>query len=369
MNNGLKTVFKQEKLSIGELKDEEDIQNIQILDRVFLNKGIGCECIKITHTAICSVYDFELYNYNITFEKIKKLEKSLQMFLQKESIMVSPSKDTIGFTISVPHNNRVVIPIGNCLKLNTSTNPLDIIIGLDEGNNPVSINISKMPHLLIAGMTGSGKSVCMHTIISSIIAQNKPQDVQFVLIDPKQVEFSYYNDLYKYLAGEVITNVFRASTALYTICNNMDIRYKTISEAGCRDIDDFNSKSSQKYARTFVVIDELSELMLRNKKEVEKLIVRIAQLGRAAGIHLIVATQRPSHEVVTGLIKVNIPAKICFKVPNVTNSRIIIDDKGGEKLTGKGDGLLCLGDGSKFKRFQSAFITTDEISEMVSKLM
>jgi len=186
-----------------------------------------------------------------------------------------------------------------------------------------------------------------------------------VLIDPKQVEFSRYNKMKFFLSCDVVDNIYKASSALYTICHNMEQRYRTISAMGCKDIDEFNAISEQKYSRAIIIIDELAELMMRNKKEVEPLLIRLAQMGRACGIHLILATQRPSREVVTGLLKVNIPTKICFKVPSAVNSRVVLDTSGAEKLTGDGDGLLLNPDGKDPIRFQGSFVSTSEIENMI----
>lgn len=360
-------IFNTVDLTIGEVQENSmDDENLNILNRIFINKQITCSCTKIVKTAMCTIYDFELFSYNITFEKIKKLEKTLQMFLRKESVVISPSKYNIGFIVSVPHDNKLIIPLGNCLKQDKSLDGFIIPIGLDEQNNIININIKKLPHLLISGTTGTGKSVCINNIIVSLLAKNKPGDLQLILIDPKQVEFSKYNKLKYFLNGPIITDIYQSSNALYKICCNMDLRYREISKKGCKNIEEYNAISENKYSRAVIIIDELADLMIRNKKEVEPLLVRIAQLGRACGIHLILATQRPSREVVTGLIKVNVPAKICFKVPSAVNSRVVLDKTGAEKLTGNGDALFLNSDGSEPVRFQGAYITSEEIDKIVN---
>lgn len=360
-------VFTIKNLSIGEIiNDNLEDENLNILNRIFINNQISCSCTKILKTALCTIYDFELFSYSITFEKIKKLEKTLQMFLKKESIIISPSKINIGFTVSVPHDDRILIPLGNCFQQTENISNFSIPIGLDEQNNPVNIDITKLPHLLISGSTGSGKSVCINSIINSLLIKNTVEDLQLILIDPKQVEFSKYSNLKYFINGPVITNINYASNTLYKICCNMDLRYREISRMNCKTIDEYNAISSKKYSRAIIIIDELADLMIRNKKEIEPLLVRIAQLGRACGIHLIIATQRPSHEVVTGLIKVNIPAKICFKVPSAVNSRVVLDRAGAEKLTGYGDGLFLNSDGSEIIRFQGAYISSEEIDNCIN---
>lgn len=365
IKNKILEIFNTVDLSIGEVKEHsEEDDNLNILNRIFITNQITCSCTRIVKTAMCTLYDFELFSYNITFEKVKRLEKTIQMFLRKESITISQSKYTIGFTINIPHDEALTIPLGNCLKQFNSNTSFSIPLGYDEENNLIDIDITKLPHLLIAGSTGSGKSVCINNIIVSLLSQNNPKDLQLVLIDPKQVEFSKYSDLKYFINGQVITNIYQASNALYRICCNMDLRYREIASKGCKNIDEYNAISDKKYSRAIVIIDELADLMIRNKKEVEPLLIRIAQLGRACGIHLILATQRPSHEVVTGLIKVNIPTKICFNVPSAVNSRVVLDKSGAEKLLGSGDGLLF--DHNKgLIRFKSAFISNEEIDAVV----
>ena len=357
--------FKSQTLEIEKVTTEQDDVDLQILNRIFINKDVACDCNRIIRTASCSIYDFELFNYNITFEKIKKLEKTLEMFIRKEPVLIGPSKTFSGFTVSIPHNERIIIPLGNCMDMVNITTPLDVPLGLDEENKPVTLDITKSPHVLICGATGSGKSICINTIISSILSHCDPTQVQMVLIDPKQVEFSIYNKLKTFLSCDVVDNIYKASNALYTICANMDKRYRTISAMGCKNIDEFNAVSPQKYSRAVIIIDELADLMMRCKKEVEPLLVRLAQMGRACGIHLILATQRPSREVVTGLLKVNIPTKICFKVPSAVNSRVVLDISGAEKLTGDGDGLLLNPDGKDPIRFQGAYVETSEIDNLI----
>lgn len=365
MNNVLE-IFNTVDLTIGEVKENSvEDENLNILNRIFITNSITCSCTRIIKNTMCTLYDFELFSYNITFEKIKRLEKTLQMFLKKDSITISQSKYTIGFTVTVPHTEKIIVPIGNCLKQTFNTDSFIIPIGIDEQNNPLNIDIRKLPHLLISGTTGSGKSVCINNIIVSLLTKNNSSDLQLILIDPKQVEFAKYDRLNSYLGGRVITNVYQASNALYNICCNMDLRYREISRKGCKTIDEYNVISERKYSRAVVVIDELADLMIRNKKEIEPLLVRIAQLGRACGIHLILATQRPSHEVVTGLIKVNIPSKICFRVPSAVNSRVVIDKSGAEKLTGNGDGLFLNSDGSEPVRFQGAYVSSEEIDKLI----
>ena len=349
--------------------DNEDIKQhqLQIINRVLLNHNISCECNNIIDAANVFLYDFEIFNFGISFNKIKALEKSLQMFLQSNDITINFSQANVGFTISVPKQKRQLITTGDCLiNMQSHFNTMIVPLGLDEYNNPVYIDIAKMPHLLVAGTTGSGKSVCINNIITSLLFNAQPYSLQFIMIDPKQVELVNYNNLKGFMPTPTITDVYKAATVLYNVTYKMDNIYRLIQSKNCRNIDEYNAISNEKIPKTIIVIDELADLMIRNKKEIEPLLVRIAQLGRACGIHLILATQRPSREVITGLIKVNIPARICFKVPSAINSRVTLDTSGAEKLLGNGDGLFQNSDGSPLVRFQSAFITTEEIERTIN---
>ena len=351
------------KINTSDYQDEQ----LHLLERVFLNHNISCECVNIIDSANVILYDFELFNFGISFNKIKTLEKSLKMFLKSENVTIDFSKNNIGFIVSIPKENRKLITTGDCLcKIDfKQKNSLIVPLGLDEYNNPVYININKMPHVLISGTTGSGKSVCINNIIASLLFNSEPYSLQFIMIDPKQVELIYYNDLKGFMPIPVITNVYKAATILYNITHKMDSIYKMIQSKKCRNIDEYNKISENKIPKTVIIIDELADLMIQNKKEIEPLLVRIAQLGRACGIHLIVATQRPSREVLTGLIKVNIPSKICFKVPSSINSRVALDTSGAEKLLGNGDGLFLNSNGDSIVRFQSPFISTEEIEKTI----
>ena len=354
---------EEDKLKIKNQQTEQ----LNILERIFTNYNISCECNNIIDAPNVTLYDFELFNFGISFNKIKTLEKSLQMFLKSQNIVINYSQSNIGFTVSVPKQNRRLITLGDCLIKNKQFyNTMIIPLGLDEYNNTVNIDLVKMPHLLISGTTGSGKSICINHIITSLLYNSEPYSVQFIMIDPKQVELSIYNNLKSFMPIPIVTDIYKASTILYNITYKMDNIYKQIQSKNCRCIEEYNAISKNKIPKTVIIIDELADLMIKNKKEIEPLLVRIAQLGRACGIHLILATQRPSHEVITGLIKVNIPARICFKVPSSVNSRVALDISGAEKLLGNGDGLFQNSNGDPLVRFQSPFITYSEIENTIN---
>jgi S-DNA-T family DNA segregation ATPase FtsK/SpoIIIE len=230
----------------------------------------------------------------------------------------------------------------------------------------VLADVATMPHMLVAGTTGSGKSVFMHQLIVSLLIKHKPHELQLYLVDMKMVEFSAYSSLRN---CNVVSDTQGAVDLLARLCDEMDGRYQTLSRYGCRDIDSYNSSHANKPMSHIVVfIDELADLILTSKKAVELSIVRLAQKARACGIHLIIATQRPDRNVVTGLIKANIPTKACFKVSSCVNSRVVLDRGGAEKLVGRGD-MLYLGEGMTDPiHVQSGYISEKEIKNIVSAL-
>ena len=240
-------------------------------------------------------------------------------------------------------------------------------VGKDIGGNSIVGNIARLPHMLIAGTTGSGKSVCMNSIIISLLYKASPEDVKLIMVDPKMVELGIYNGI-PHLLIPVVTDPKKAAGSLQWAVSEMMRRYKAMSDAGVRDLESYNSivetqadEKAAKLPQVVVIIDELADLMLVAAKEVEESICRIAQMGRAAGIHLIIATQRPSADVITGLMKANIPSRIAFAVASAMESRIILDTQGAEKLVGKGDMLYAPIGNGKPKRVQGCFVSDPEV--------
>ncbi|HEX9027520.1 MAG TPA: FtsK/SpoIIIE domain-containing protein, partial [Anaerolineales bacterium] len=245
---------------------------------------------------------------------------------------------------------------------------LRFALGQDVAGNAVAADLSVMPHLLIAGATGSGKSVCVNGLICCLLLNNTPDDLRLVMVDPKRVELTGYNGI-PHLLAPVVVEMERVVGALQWVLREMDIRYHKLAEAGCRNISDYNAKvagqGGKKLPQLVVLVDELADLMMLSPEETERAITRLAQLARATGIHLVIATQRPSVDVVTGLIKANFPARIAFAVASGVDSRVILDQPGAERLLGRGDMLFQAPDSPAPIRLQGAFVSENEIQRLV----
>lgn len=300
--------------------------------------------------------------------KISALDKELSLSLAAQSIRIEapiPGKRLVG--IEVPNIKSATVRMAGILEdksWKSNPEPLSFAIGRDIAGSPIVANLNKMPHLLIAGQTGSGKSVMINTLLTSLLYKNSPADMKLILVDPKQVELTPYNDI-PHLLTPVITEPEKCISALKWAVSEMERRLRTFSEHNKRDIAGYNSlKDQDAMPYIVIVIDELADLMMMAARDVEALIVRIAQKARAAGIHLVLATQRPSVDVITGLIKANVPARIAFTVASQVDSRTIIDGIGAEKLLGMGDMLFYTSDMPKPIRVQGAFITDGETSKV-----
>ena len=302
---------------------------------------------------------------------ITKLEQDIALSLAATSLRIEapiPGKSAIG--IEIPNDTVQAVYYSEVLKTDKFQNFKSKVafgIGKDIAGSVVVYDIAKAPHMLIAGSTGSGKSVCINTLITSILYKATPEEVRLIMIDPKVVELSVYNGI-PHLLVPVVTDPKKASGALNWAVGEMMRRYDLLAEKGVRKIDEYNKhvEPSERLPLIVIIIDELADLMMVVKKEVEDSIVRITQLARAAGIHLIIATQRPSVDVLTGLIKANVPTRIAFKVSSNTDSRTIIDTAGAEKLLGRGDMLFKPVDNPKPTRIQGAFVTDDEVNTIVN---
>lgn len=307
----------------------------------------------------------------VKLSKITSLQDDLALSLAAHPLRIEapiPGKSLVG--IEVPNKGIAVVQLRELMESNefkTRTSNLNIPLGKDVAGNTWVAPLEKMPHLLVAGATGSGKSVCLHTIISSLLFQNSPDELKFILVDPKRVELPTYNNI-PYLLTPVITDVKKTLNALKWTMHEMDKRYELLEKVGKRNIESYNKISEEKMPYIVFVIDELADLMVTCGNEVEAAIIRLAQMARAVGIHLILATQRPSVDVITGLIKANFPSRIAFAVTSITDSRTILDSAGAEKLLGRGDMLYTSSDLSKPKRLQGAFLSDKEIKNIVKFL-
>lgn len=297
--------------------------------------------------------------------KITSLSEDISLALASKSIRIEApilGKSLVG--IEIPNEKTHMVSFKSVLKTGEKGHKkIAFFIGKDISGSSITVDITEMPHVLIAGSTGSGKSVCINTLICGILYSYSPEEVKLILIDPKVVELSIYNNI-PHLVIPVVTDMKKAPTALSWAVAEMEKRYKTFSMTGAKDIDSYNQKSDVKMYRLVIIIDELADMMLVAAKEVEDLICRLAQKARACGIHIVCATQRPSVDVITGLIKANIPTRIAFAVSSQTDSRTILDHSGAEKLLGKGDMLYKPVGMSKPVRIQGAFLTEEEVQNI-----
>jgi S-DNA-T family DNA segregation ATPase FtsK/SpoIIIE len=321
---------------------------------------------KITHVhpgPVVTMYEFEPAP-GVKINRVVSLADDLALAHKAQSLRVSPipGKATIG--IEVPNRNREVVSLREIISsenFKKSRSKITLALGKDIFGNPVVADLAKMPHLLVAGSTGAGKSVSMNSMVMSVLYKASPAEVKMLMIDPKLLELSTYDDI-PHLISPVITNPKKASEALKKMVFEMERRYRLLAEKGARNIEGFNSQSLEEDKLPYIVIfiDELADLMFVSSNEVEDAITRLAQMARAAGIHLIIATQRPSVDVITGLIKANFPARISFQVFSKIDSRTILDTQGAEQLLGKGDMLLML-PGSRIMRVHGALTTEEEV--------
>lgn len=353
---------------------KEILNNARIIEETMKNFGIDATISKINKGPTITCYELSPAP-GIKLSKIVSLSDNIALSLASSDIRIEapiPGKAVVG--IEVPNRVKDSVLLKEIIQSEEYRNldsPIPLALGKDVSGKPIVSTIDKMPHLLIAGATGSGKSVCVNTIIMNILFRSSPEEVKLLLIDPKVVELSVYNGI-PHLLIPVVTDAKKAAFALNWAVTEMERRYKMFAESSVRDIGSYNNKnintSEEKLPMIVIIIDELADLMMVASQEIEDYICRLAQMARAAGMYLIVATQRPSVDVITGTIKANIPSRISFSVSSQIDSRTILDMAGAEKLLGKGDMLFYPSFYSKPVRLQGAFIGESEVESIVEYL-
>ena len=354
------------------------IEKAKNIEEKLLNFGIEGKITEIKPGPVITMYEYKP-QAGTKINKIASLSNDLAMSLKATRVRIVapiPGKDVVG--IEVPNENRETVYLKELLskdRFKKDTSPIFLSLGKDISGSPMFMDLKKAPHLMIAGTTGSGKSVFLHSIIASMFYKASPQDLRFIMIDPKMLELSGYEDI-PHLLHPVVTDPKKSAAALKWAVKEMETRYKLLSDIGVRDIDSYNNKiknSSDYDSKTdvlpyiVIIIDELADLMFVAPNEIKESITRLSQMARAAGIHLIVASQRPSADVVAGLIKANFPARISFAVSSKTDSRIILDSSGAEELLGKGD-MLLLQPPNNLIRIQGSIISDKERENIASHL-
>ena len=350
---------------------DEIALNRERLENAIRSFGINASVVGVIRGPTVTRYDFEL-EQGVKLSRVTNLAGDLALALGVINVRIAPIPEKIS-TVGIEVPNKIVSTVYlrtilESQRFQTAKSKLSFAVGKDIGGDCIVGNIAKLPHMLIAGTTGSGKSVCMNSLILSLLYKARPDEVKFIMIDPKMVELGIYSGI-PHMLTPVVTEPKKAAGALQWAVVEMLKRYRLFSESGVRDIDGYNRHceitGEDKLAQVVVVIDELADLMMIAAKEVEESICRVAQMGRAAGMHLIVATQRPSADVITGLMKANIPSRIAFAVSSAMESRIIMDQSGAEKLVGMGDMLYSPLGAGKPTRIQGAFVSDEERERVI----
>ncbi len=345
---------------------DELLSNSALLESKLRDFDVEGKITKVEPGPVVTMYEFEPAP-GVKINKVVSLSDDLALALKAQGMRISPISGKAAIGIEVPNRQRETVSLREIVssdRFKKSHSKLTLALGKDIYGEPVVADLTKMPHLLVAGATGAGKSVSINSMVMSILYKASPKEVKMLMIDPKLLELSTYEDI-PHLISPVITNPKKASEALRKMVFEMERRYRLLAEKGARNIESFNKQASEEELLPYIVIfiDELADLMFASANEVEDSIARLAQMARAAGIHLILATQRPSVDVITGVIKANFPARISFQVFSKIDSRTILDSQGAEQLLGKGDMLLMM-PGIKITRVHGALITEDEINSV-----
>ena len=361
-------------------------QRAQLLKQTLAEFGVPVEVVSIKEGPTVTQFGLEpgeivkelrggeIVRRRTSVHSIQRLSNDLALALAAASIRIEapvPGRPYVG--IEIPNSAKTMVTLRSILESAEFAkvhSPLAVALGRDVAGDPVIADVTRLPHLLIAGATGSGKSVCINAIISSLLMNHSPQRVRFLMVDPKMVELPAYNGI-PHLYGSVITDVSQVTGALAWLTLQMDDRYRAFAARGARNIEEYNhklgrAKSVEPLPYIVLVIDELADLMMTAAYDVERQICRLAQMSRATGIHLVLATQRPSVDVITGLIKANFPARIAFAVTSQIDSRVILDTPGAERLLGRGDMLFMAPDSAKLARIQGCFVSDQEIDGIVN---
>ncbi|MFP5333176.1 MAG: DNA translocase FtsK 4TM domain-containing protein [Acidimicrobiia bacterium] len=346
------------------------------LEETLHQHGVDAALTKIVPGPTVTRYEVELAP-GVKVNKVSNLSHDIAYALATPDVRLLvpiPGKSAIG--VEVPNRKRRLVSLGDILRspeAEKETHPLTVAVGMDISGTPMLLNLSELPHVLIAGATGAGKSSCINSLVTSLLMRTTPDDVRLIMVDPKRVELGQYNGV-PHLLTRVITNPKKANDALKWAVAEMDRRYDLLADAKVRDIDGYREKLDaggldpeqfDRFPYIVVLVDELNDLMMVAGREVEESIVRIAQMARAVGIHLVLATQRPSVNVITGVIKANVPSRLAFSVASQTDSRVILDSSGAEKLVGMGDMLVVTAKEPRPRRIQGAFVRESEIHAVV----
>jgi len=374
-NDNKRDVYKLPLINLLEKKQSQISKNIiskdispDFMEKILLDFGIKGKITKINNGPVVSLYEFEPAP-GIKVSKIINLSDDIARNTSSVSTRVSimPGKNTIG--IEIPNSKRDSVILSEIISSNNFNKKeikLPIALGKSISGNPIVVDLASMPHLLVAGTTGSGKSVCINGIIVSLLYKHSPDNCKFILIDPKMLELSSYEGI-PHLLTPVITEAKKATMALGWIVQEMENRYKLMTSEGVRNIDGYNQKHKLKMPYIVVVVDEMSDLMLVSGKEIENYVQKLSAMARAAGIHIIMATQRPSVDVITGTIKANFPTRISFQVSSKIDSKTILGEQGAEQLLGKGD-MLFMSSANKIFRIHGPYVSESEVEKISSFL-